>query len=124
MPMRRRQPAAQISGAPSDSTSLCRCDEMTRLALMSQMHTSRAILTSLSVLAITLCIAPVAAAQSSTGEVVGVVTDSVAGTPLGGAHVQLVPESDPGARPLSADADSAGSFRITNVPPGRYLLAF
>ena len=96
------------------------CGEMARLTLMSAGHASRA---TLLALAMALCIATDAVAQSATGEVIGVVTDSVAGAPLGGAHVQLVPESGPGARPLAVDADSAGSFRITNVPPGRYLLA-
>ena len=56
-------------------------------------------------------------------EVVGTVTDSVAGGPLAEATVQLVGRDRP-ELVHTAVADSLGRFRIAGVAPGRYLLGF
>jgi hypothetical protein len=57
--------------------------------------------------------------------VMGTVSDSVAGRPLAGAVVQLVPAANPaGTQAYTATADSAGAFTIPGVPPGRYLAGF
>lgn len=66
--------------------------------------------------------APAALAAQAT--VVGVVRDSLAGRPLAGATVQLVPRDDPGASVYAAESDAAGTFRLTGVPRGRYVLGF
>ncbi len=54
----------------------------------------------------------------------GVVRDSIAGTPLAGAIVQLL-AADSGARSVrTAISDSLGRFTLADVPDGRYLLGF
>jgi hypothetical protein len=53
----------------------------------------------------------------------GTVYDSVARTPLSGALVQMRLQSGT-SRVVSATTDSAGTYRIANVPRGRYLATF
>lgn len=48
---------------------------------------------------------------------------SVDGTPLPGVRVAAVEASDPGSTMASlAQTDSAGRYRLENVPPGRYYI--
>lgn len=56
--------------------------------------------------------------------VAGTVVDSVAGMPLPGALVQIVDAAHPELAPFGATTDSAGAFRMADVPPGRYYVAF
>ena len=65
--------------------------------------------------------------RSSGGEIielaeratlVGSVTDSTSGAPLGGALVELI------GTPYSGKTDTAGRFRIDALPPGRYTATF
>jgi len=64
------------------------------------------------------------AARTGGGSIVGVVRDSIARGPLGGAWVQLV-ESSPGAtRARTAVSDSLGRFQFSDVPFGRYTIGF
>jgi len=53
----------------------------------------------------------------------GAVFDSVAGAPLTGAVVQVAPRDSTG-RSFTATTDSAGRYRIADVPSGRYLVGF
>ena len=70
-----------------------------------------------AVCAIVLVLTAVSAvAQVSTGEVSGRVTSSRDSQPLGLVQVDLV------GSPLSVVTDSAGAFRIPNVPAGTYTL--
>jgi len=63
--------------------------------------------------------------ETGTVPVIGTVSDSVAGRPLAGAVVQLVPAANPtGTEAYTATADSEGAFAIPGVPPGRYLAGF
>ncbi len=55
--------------------------------------------------------------------VFGVVTDSVAGSPLAGATVQLASEADRTVT-FTAETDSTGRWRLPAVRPGRYLAGF
>ena len=61
--------------------------------------------------------------RPATHVVRGVVFDSVAGTPLAGAMVQ-VRSRDSLLRVFSETTDSAGRYRIGGIPPGRYLIGF
>jgi hypothetical protein len=71
-----------------------------------------------------LCAAPLAAQQAATGATIrGVVTDSVAGRPLGEATVQLV-QIGAAADARTATTDVAGRFSFADVPAGRYALGF
>ncbi len=54
----------------------------------------------------------------------GVVRDSVAGTPLAGATVQLVAADNPARLGRTATSDSLGRFALNDVPNGRYTLGF
>ncbi|HEY9226216.1 MAG TPA: carboxypeptidase regulatory-like domain-containing protein [Gemmatimonadaceae bacterium] len=75
------------------------------------------------VMAICALSTPVALAAQATVE--GVVFDSVTRRPLAGASVQLMSTASTAtARMLSATADSAGKFRIDDVPRGQYLAGF
>lgn len=62
-------------------------------------------------------------AQAQSVSVSGTVRDSVAGTPLSGAIVQIVADSA-NATPLMAISDSAGRYRIDGVARGRYVISF
>lgn len=53
----------------------------------------------------------------------GVVFDSIAATPLANAVVQLV-ALDSSGRSYGSQSDSAGSFRVSGVVPGRYTIGF
>ena len=55
----------------------------------------------------------------TTGTVVGVVYDSLLHAPLEGAHVWIM-----GAPGVGVETDAAGRFRLTNVTPGRAVIAF
>ncbi len=76
---------------------------------------------------VTLGLPAITGAQSANAQatVSGVVHDSIAAIPLGGASIQVVGASDEvlGQR-FTATADSTGYFSIRNVPPGRYLAGF
>ncbi len=61
--------------------------------------------------------------QPATHVVRGVVFDSVAGTPLAGAQVQIR-SRDSALRVFSETTDSAGRYRIAGIPRGRYLIGF
>jgi len=72
----------------------------------------------LSILAITLLLAPVALSQSrETGAIRGVVTDEQ-GAPLPGANVTLMGEKLMRVRTFVTDAQ--GEFRFPALPPGEY----
>ena len=68
-------------------------------------------------------LAPASRAQSGA-TVTGVVRDSIAGTPLAGAVVQLVQTDIPARAALTTSSDSAGRYLLRGVPDGRYLLGF
>lgn len=70
-----------------------------------------------------------AGAQGSASSAVrGVVFDSVAGTPLAGAVVQVALSdsgpSAPGSRVYSATSDSIGRYHIQGLALGRYVIGF
>lgn len=69
--------------------------------------------------------APASRATDSTVTVplVGTVYDSLSAAPLAGATVQLVSERDRSVT-LTTTTDSAGTYRIPAVRPGRYLAGF
>ena len=54
----------------------------------------------------------------------GFVRDSLAGKPLVGAVIQLVPSATPWAVGRSVKSDSIGRFAIDSVAPGQYLFGF
>jgi hypothetical protein len=54
----------------------------------------------------------------------GVVRDSIARMPLGGAMVQLVAADSPARLGRTAVSDSLGRFTLSDVPDGRYMLGF
>lgn len=54
----------------------------------------------------------------------GVVYDSLAGRPLAGATVQLLPAGELRADGFVAVSDSAGRYRFVTVPAGRYVIGF
>ena len=66
----------------------------------------------------------VAASTPATLTVTGTVVDSVVDAPLPGATVQMVDAANPLGHVYEARSDSIGTFRISNVPPGRYLVHF
>jgi hypothetical protein len=63
--------------------------------------------------------AGVAAAQTITGQVVGVVTDAETGRPIVGATVTA---TSPGWIPQSVTTDSRGYYVLTLLPPDRYTV--
>src|SRR5688572_14095023 len=71
-----------------------------------------------------LGVVSVTAAQSpdSTGGVAGVIYDSIAGRPLAGALIQLVPAANVAAPLISTTSDARGSFTIASLAAGRYLM--
>src|SRR5207237_5782187 len=66
----------------------------------------------------------VAADHRSVAAVRGVVRDSIAGTPLAGAVVQLVAADNPARFGLTTISDSLGRFTLNDVPHGRYTIGF
>lgn len=72
-----------------------------------------------------LVLASGARAQGSPrpGRVVGIVRDSLTGSVLAGALIQLV-GTDSVALTRGTVADSSGRFQLADVPSGRYLLGF
>ena len=73
------------------------------------------------VCACTGVLSPSLSAQSSVS---GFVRDSLAGRPLAGATVQLVPSATPWAAGRSATSDSIGRYAIDSVAPGQYIFGF
>jgi 5-hydroxyisourate hydrolase-like protein (transthyretin family) len=82
---------------------------------------SRALLLSISAIALTAS----AQAQTPARVLTGTVFDSAAGVPLAGAVVQLVRlnEGD-AAKATAAITNDRGRYRIDGVAPGRYLIGF
>jgi hypothetical protein len=67
----------------------------------------------------------VVAAQKPNGRVIrGMVYDSLTESPLGGAHVMLLAQSDSSHASRSTDADSSGKFEIAGLRGGVYLIGF
>ncbi len=62
--------------------------------------------------------------MNAQATITGIVHDSIAGTPLAGAEVQLVPANNPALLGHSATSDSLGRFTLAAVPKGRYALGF
>jgi len=60
---------------------------------------------------------------AAQAKVSGVVTDSLANSPLARATVQLIARDDP-SRAMSTESDSSGRFAFDAVPVGRYRLGF
>lgn len=56
--------------------------------------------------------------------ITGLVRDSLTGSPLSGANIQLVPSATPWAAGRSVRSDSIGRFRLDTVAPGQYVLGF
>lgn len=71
--------------------------------------------------AVAAILAQTAAAQTTVS---GIVRDSIARAPLGGAVVQLVAVGDGAQSARTATADAAGRFQISDVPDGRYHIGF
>ena len=65
-----------------------------------------------------------AAHRAPGATVSGVVRDSIAHTPLGGAWVQLAAADTPERYVRTVVADLLGRFTIDSVPAGRYALGF
>lgn len=63
-------------------------------------------------------------ARASSATVSGVVRDSIALVPLGGAWVQLVAAEGPAHFARTVVSDSLGRFTLKDVPDGRYVLGF
>ena len=61
---------------------------------------------------------------SAQSSISGFVRDSLAGTPLGGATIQLVLSATPWIAGRMAKSDSIGRYRIDSVPAGQYLIGF
>ncbi|HET6703085.1 MAG TPA: TonB-dependent receptor [Gemmatimonadaceae bacterium] len=67
---------------------------------------------------------PDATREAPRTTVSGAVRDSIAGTPLAAAIVQLVAVDSAARFAGTALSDSLGRFAIPDVPPGRYMLGF
>ena len=70
------------------------------------------------------CSAFAASSLSAQATISGTVTDGLVDRPLVAATVQLVLASDPTGKMRTSVTDTAGTYRIVAVPPGRYLLDF
>jgi hypothetical protein len=76
-----------------------------------------------STIALALCIAPRAHAQSDhSGRIEGVVFDSVHARPLAGAHIAAVGLGAQSERRADATSDSAGRYHLDSLPIGRYAV--
>jgi hypothetical protein len=76
-----------------------------------------------SIIALALCTAPHAQAQSDrSGRIEGVVFDSVHARPLAGAHIAAVGTGAQSEVRADATSDSAGRYRIDSLPLGRYAV--
>jgi hypothetical protein len=61
----------------------------------------------------------------ANGVIVGYIFDSTVTRPLADANVQVVTKDDPThGVSFSTNSDSSGFFRVSNVPPGVYLVTF
>ena len=58
------------------------------------------------------------------GTITGIVFDSLSGSPLAGAEVQLVAADNPSLLGRSATSDFLGRYTLADVPPARYALGF
>ena len=74
-------------------------------------------------LALTAVCAHVGGAQNVNHAIRGVVFDSVAGKPLGGATVQIAAQGSTAA-PWTQTADTSGRYKIDGLPAGRYIVGF
>ena len=82
-------------------------------------------LTLTIIIALALCVAPRAHAQSDrSGRIEGVVFDSVHARPLADVHVVVAGTGMRSDVRAEATSDSAGRFRIDSLPLGRYLVGF
>lgn len=54
----------------------------------------------------------------------GTIRDSLSARPFAGARIELVPAATPWLAGFTARSDSAGRYRIADVPAGRYLVGF
>ena len=69
--------------------------------------------------------APAAPAPVQNGIIVGYIFDSTVTRPLAEANIQIVTKADvTHGRSFSVLSDSSGFFRVTDVPPGEYLITF
>lgn len=86
---------------------------------------SRNVLRGAKALALIPILNAIAGAQIASGSEVlrGAVFDSLSGTPLPGAVVQLA-RSDGKGTPMSVRADSTGRYRFRAVAAGRYIVGF
>ena len=76
-------------------------------------------------LALFLCLTPSAHAQAArTGRLDGRVIDSVRAHPLVGVRVVAVRSDTSATSSTDASTDSAGTFHIDALPPGRYAVGF
>ncbi len=64
------------------------------------------------------------AAQLYASRIDGTVRDSLAGRPLAGARIELVPAAARESAGYTVDADAAGRFRLDSIAPGRYVIGF
>jgi len=79
----------------------------------------------ISIIALALCVAPHAHAQSDrSGRIEGVVFDSVHIRPLAGTRVVAVGSAAQSEVRREATSDSAGRYHIDSLPLGRYIVGF
>lgn len=85
--------------------------------------------TSIRPLTASALLAPICVLQAQGGvavrhgSIAGIVYDSVHGAPLMAARVEISTRALPG-RQYATVSDSAGQFRITDLPPDAYLIGF
>ena len=99
-----------------------------RRTLFARLHSSAALLLA-SMLAATATLAqqstPAAQPPNPSNTVTGVIFDSTTMRPLAEATVQMVTKDDiTHGRSFTAESDSSGSFSITDVPEGSYVITF
>ncbi len=71
-----------------------------------------------------LCVPALLNAQERGARLGGVVRDSLTGTTLAGARIELVPAAARESAGYTASADASGRFQLDSVAPGRYVLGF
>jgi hypothetical protein len=74
-------------------------------------------------MAVVFALALAGGARAQSGNVEGVVFDSLAKRPLPGALIQIV-AAPPATQAYSVTADSLGKFRVENVQAGSYIAGF
>jgi Carboxypeptidase regulatory-like domain len=90
------------------------------------MHGSKtAAIRAITLLTVAGALVPDAAvAQQFGARIGGTVRDSLAGRPLAGARVELIPAAARESPGYSTESDASGGFRLDSVAPGRYVLGF